>query len=52
MPINKFGLSLGEGIESHYYWRVLLRNYMRNTLCISAADFDAELLKTNSATGE
>ena len=39
MPINKFELSLGGGSESHYQWRGLLINYVRNNaLCIVAAD--------------
>jgi len=46
MSINKFGLSLREGSESHYHWRELLRNYVRdNALCIVAANFDAKLHK-------
>ena len=46
MSINKFGLSLREGSESHYHWRELLRNYVRdNALCIVAADFDAKSRK-------
>ena len=51
MLINKFGLSLGGGSESHYQWRGLLRNYMRdNALCIVAVDFDTKSCKTSSAT--
>jgi len=46
MLINKFGLSLGGGSESHYQWRRLLRNYMRdNALCIVAVDFDTKSCK-------
>ncbi|XP_018403204.1 PREDICTED: uncharacterized protein LOC108780109 [Cyphomyrmex costatus] len=46
MPINKFGLSLGGGSESHYQWRGLFRNYVRdNALCRVATDFDAKLRK-------
>ena len=46
MPINKFGLSLGGGSESHYQRRGLLRNYVRdNALYIVAADFDTKSRK-------
>ncbi|KYM95550.1 hypothetical protein ALC62_13802, partial [Cyphomyrmex costatus] len=46
MPINKFGLSLGGGSESHYQWRGLIRNNVRdNALCRVATDFDAKLRK-------
>ena len=48
VDITMFGLSLGGESESHYQWRGLLRNYVRdNALCIVAADFDA---KSRSAT--
>ena len=46
MLINKFGLSLGGGSESHYQWRGLLKNYVRdNALYIVAADFDTKSRK-------
>jgi len=42
MP-NKFGSSFGGISESHYQWRGLLRNYVRdNALCIAADDFNAK----------
>jgi len=42
----KFGLSHGGGSESHYQWRELFRNYVRdNALCVVAADFDTKSCK-------
>ncbi|EGI60223.1 hypothetical protein G5I_11585 [Acromyrmex echinatior] len=43
---QQVGPSLGRGNESHYQWRGLLRNYVRdNVLWIAAIDFDAKSRK-------